>query len=180
MGILSNPKHEHFAQTLASGVSATAAYVKVYGPSGGAGQSAARLLKNAEICSRLLEIREAISANTIQLEISDRNARVKALQDRWDRLRRVIDERATSVEYADAPGGSTGLLAKDYKGKDATQPIYRVDTGLLAELRNHEKQAAQELGQWSEEKEPEGGDGKRFSGTLEELLVLYHKVQVSE
>jgi hypothetical protein len=53
-------------------------------------------------------------------------------------------------------GGATGLLLKDYKGKDADQPVYKVDTRLLAELRAHEKQAAEELGQWSEKRELTG------------------------
>ena len=61
------------------------------------------------------------SAGTIALEISSRNTRVQALQNRWDRMRRVIDERATSPAFANVPGGTTGLLVKDYKGKDADQ-----------------------------------------------------------
>jgi hypothetical protein len=60
------------------------------------------------------------------------------------------------VAFADVPGGTTGLLVKDYKGKDADQPVYKVDTRLLAELRAHEKQAAEELGQWSEKQELTG------------------------
>jgi len=48
------------------------------------------------------------------------------------------------------PGGT--------KGKDAETPIYKVDAGLLDELRNHEKQAAEELGQWGE-KRPLSGEG---------------------
>lgn len=51
------------------------------------------------------------------------------------------------------PGGETGLLVRKYKnlgsGDNArTVEEYEVDTGLLAELRAHEKQAAEELGQW--------------------------------
>jgi len=52
----------------------------------------------------------------------------------------------------DVPGGSTGLLVCQYQGK-SENAVYRVDPGLiglLAELRAHEKQAAEELGQWSE------------------------------
>ena len=86
----------------------------------------------------------------IALEISSRDARLQALQDRWDRLRRLIDARA--VEMADVPGGNTGLLVRDYKGKNAALPVYKVDTALLAELRAHERQAAEELGQWNEDK----------------------------
>ena len=108
------------------------------------------------VCSRIRELPETLSAGTIALEISSRNARVQMLQNRWDRMRRVIDERAASPAFADVPGGTTGLLVKDYKGKDADQPVYKVDTRLLAELRAHEKQAAEELGQWSEKRELTG------------------------
>ena len=64
-------------------------------------------------------------------------------------MRMIIDERA--VEMAgETAGGASGLLCRDYKGKDADRAIYKVDTGLLTEMREHEKQAAQELGQWQE------------------------------
>jgi hypothetical protein len=55
-----------------------------------------------------------------------------------------------------SPDGTTGLLVSSYKGKDADQPVYKVDTSLLAELRAHEKQAAEELGQWTENLELTG------------------------
>jgi hypothetical protein len=48
------------------------------------------------------------------------------------------------------PGGSTGLFRKDYKGKEADTPVYKVDTGLLAELRALEQQAAEELASGTE------------------------------
>jgi len=102
----------------------------------------------AVVCSRIRELQETLSAGTIALEISSRNARVQTLQNRWDKMRRVIDERAASPDFADVPGGTTGLLCKDYKGKVADTVVYKVDTGLLAELRGHERQAAEELGQW--------------------------------
>ena len=112
----------------------------------GAKQSAARLLRNANIRSRVAQIQAELSAGTIELEISSRNARVQALQDRWDRMRRVIELRAVSSDFAKVPGGTTGLLCRDLRCKDT--PVYKVDTGLLAELRAHEQQAAQELSQW--------------------------------
>ena len=77
-----------------------------------------------------------------------RNARIQALQWRWEKMRQVIEERGASEEYASVPGGSTGLLTKDYKGKQADTPVYKVDTALLSELRAHERQAAEELNQW--------------------------------
>ena len=148
MSVLTNSKHEHFAQAVAKGVSATKAYVAAGYSAKGAAQSAARMLTNADICSRLAELQLTLAAGVIALEISSRNARVQALQDRWDRLRRVITERAAAPEFADVPGGSTGLLCVTYVGKDADRPVYRVDTAILAELRSHERQAAEELEQW--------------------------------
>jgi hypothetical protein len=53
----------------------------------------------------------------IHTEITDHHARVGLLQDWVDRLRKVIEERG--ADMADVPGGSTGLLVKDYKGRDA-------------------------------------------------------------
>lgn len=60
----------------------------------------------------------------------------------------------------DVPGGNTGLLVRTTKGigsGDTFQIVdeYAVDTGLLRELREHEKQAAQELGQWIDKSEVE-------------------------
>jgi hypothetical protein len=94
-----------------------------------------------------------LSAGTIALEISSRNARVAALQKRWDRLRAgvdlVLDHRG--ADMADVPCGASGLLCRDYKGKEADRLVTRIDPGvvsLVAELRGHERQAAQELEQW--------------------------------
>jgi hypothetical protein len=48
------------------------------------------------------------------------------------------------------PGGETGLLVRTGRfivnGKAVD--VYAVDVGLLRELREHEKQAAIECGQW--------------------------------
>lgn len=57
---------------------------------------------------------------------------------------------------AETPGGASGLLVRQYHGAVAL-PVYKVDTALLSllsELRAHERQAAEELGQWSEKREP--------------------------
>jgi len=76
---------------------------------------------NAVVCSRIRELQEALSAATIALEISSRNARIAALQKRWDRLRAgldlILDQRGPDT--ADLPGGASGLLVRDYSGKEA-------------------------------------------------------------
>ena len=44
----------------------------------------------------------------IALGISRRNARVKALQNRSNRMRQIIDECGASAQFGDVPAGSTG------------------------------------------------------------------------
>jgi hypothetical protein len=64
--------------------------------------------------------RKAISSQVIALEISTRNSRVTALQKRWDRLRSglelILDQRG--AQMANIPGGASGMLCVDYKGKE--------------------------------------------------------------
>ena len=92
------------------------------------------------------------AAATIALEISSRNARVAALQKRWDRLRAglelVLDH--WGADMADLPGGTSGLLGPGLQGEGADRLVTRTDPGvvsLVAELCGHERQAAEELEQ---------------------------------
>jgi hypothetical protein len=78
----------------------------------------------------------ALSAGTIALEISSRNARVAALQKRWDRLRAgldlILDQRG--ADMMDLSGGASGRL----QGKGGDRLVTRIDPGvvsLFAELR---------------------------------------------
>jgi hypothetical protein len=126
------------------------------------------LLRNAQVSARVAELTSELSADLVAAEISDRNARIQALQERWTRLRanldKVLEERGAEMAGV-VPGGSTGLLMCDYKG--GPTPVYRLDPGvvaLLAELRAHEKQAAEELGQWVEKREE--------TSTLDTVAIL--------
>ena len=109
--------------------------------------------------------------------IAIREKRVAELDDRHRRMRLIIDERGVEMAgcaYCGKPkedhpvvlspdricerfmaiaGGASGLLSRDFKA-DGHQ-VFRVDTGLLSELREHEKQAAQELGQWQDSAGPQ-------------------------
>lgn len=64
---------------------------------------------------------------------------------------------------AQVPGAATGLLARQVKiaGSGPNPQVieeYVVDVSLLRELRETQKQAAQELGHWAQRKEPVGSD----------------------
>lgn len=105
--------------------------------------------------------------------IARRMDRMEALDDRWKRMKLVVDERAADSSLDAIPGGSSGLIIRQLKqigaGKDAqVVEEYVVDTGLLRELREHEKQAAQEAGQWTEKRDVTSG-GKSLHEALSAL-----------
>ena len=84
--------------------------------------------------------------------------RVRERQRRHDALMRVIEERAKSDLMQKVPGGTTGLLVHNVKmlgsGRNAVRvDLFRVDTGLLAELRALEMEVAKEFGQWTDKSE---------------------------
>lgn len=111
--------------------------------------------------ARVQALQDAMAAAVVSEGIALRTKRVAALNDRWNRMQRVIAERAEDPAVAYVPGGSTGLLVHTVKmiggGRDATTvDEYAVDVGLLKELRAHEEQAAKELGQWTEKQEHTG------------------------
>lgn len=54
---LDNTKHEHFCQLVSNGESAMQAYVLAGYSEKGAGPSSARLLRNAQVCSRIAHLR---------------------------------------------------------------------------------------------------------------------------
>ena len=80
MAVLDNSKHEHFAQLVAKGVSATKAYTSAGYSDKGAKQSAARLLTNADLCARIRELQETLSAGTIDRSPTAQRARAGAAE----------------------------------------------------------------------------------------------------
>jgi hypothetical protein len=126
-----------------------------------------------EFKARVAAILEEIKAAVVARGIADKQNRVDAYNDRWERMRKVIEGRA--VEHAGyAGGGATGLLVRQLKsigkGEDAREvEEYAVDTALLKEMREHEKQAAIEVGDWTD-KTQHSFDLSNLSN--EELMAL--------
>lgn len=119
--------------------------------------------QNPEFMARVNDHVEEYASVVRRRGIARLERRVAALNDRWRRMQQVIEARAKAYEK-DTHGAATGLLVQkirwEGKGEDATAVIeYELDAALLKELREHEKQAAQELGQWTEKKEVTGPDG---------------------
>ena len=65
-----------------------------------------------------------------QRSAAAQRARV-ALRARWDRLRArldlILDQRG--ADMAVLPGGASGSLVRDYKGKEADRLVTRIDPG---------------------------------------------------
>lgn len=131
-------------------------------------ETMSRWRQETEFTARVEALQAAMAAAVVSEGIALRTARVAALNDRWQRMQRVIAERADDPAMDDVPGGETGLLVHSYKmiggGRDATTvDEYAVDVGLLKEMRAHEEQAAKELGQWAEKQEVTGKNGEPLS-----------------
>lgn len=112
---------------------------------------------------RVLAIKEEWRAQLSGQGLADIQERVDAYNDRWARMKAVIAAR--SEDLADVPGGETGLLTRHYKSLGGGQNFevvteYEVDTALLREMRELEKHAAIDLGQWSEKHEISGNEDK--------------------
>lgn len=124
----------------------------------------ARWKDEPEFKSRRAAIVEEIKARLVALGVAARQNRLDALNDRARRMAEVIRQRAENLKGVPG-GGNTGLLVRQVKGIGKGEDFqvveeYAVDTSLLREMREHEKQAAIEVGEWAEKHEHTGKDGK--------------------
>lgn len=116
------------------------------------------------------QVKEEFERDALSEGLARRAVRLREKTERHALLKQVIRERADHVEMQSAPGGKTGLLALDYKGKDADRAVYKLDAALLKELRDLEREIAIELGQWAERKEVSGPDGGAIPLSISDLI----------
>jgi len=120
-----------------------------------------RWKQKPDFMAKVGQMREELRTKIRESGIAVRADRVRAKQDRWMRMRRVIEERALDAmsdpEMMKVPGAATGLLVKQYKmvGKEKMVEVC-FDAALAAEMRAIEKEAAQDLGQWEEKHQHSG------------------------
>jgi hypothetical protein len=144
-----------------------------------------------DFATRVEQLRRQAQARIERYAIAQQERRLARQQDRWDRIHRVIDARAQHFSAAlnaqrkaavedpakpitIAPEAITGLVVRRVKPGTKYSPEieeYEVDTGLLREARELEKQVAQELGQYEADATADSEGGH----TIEELLVLYKR-----
>jgi hypothetical protein len=116
-------------------------------------------------------IRAQLRAEILQHGIAVRENRVRRLDERTRLLDQVMEERGAMEEHKTVPGWTTGLITHEIVHTKAGNLLdrYRLDTNLLGELRAHEKQAAQEVGEWTE---------KRVT-TTSGSITLHHRQDLS-
>lgn len=77
--------------------------------------------------------------------------RLAAKQDRWRRLQRAIEEQANNPQVRDQPGGRSGFLFyREIPTRFGQIEEYTLQTGVSAEMRALEMDAAKEAGQYVE------------------------------
>ena len=124
--------------------------------------------------SEVNKILVAYNNKVMRRGIALRMKRVERLNDLHERSVQVIEQRAQDPALVGVPGGNTGMVVKSYRnivnpktGKLVGAPVHEYDTGIVRSILDIEKQAAQELGQWSPEVESRG-----YSGPIK-LTVVY-------
>ena len=140
--MLRNPRHELFARLVAAGKPATRAYIEVGFAEKGAEQSACRLLKKPEVEKRVREVQAEIGAKLVKANIRELDARILALDARWELAHQLSMETLKS-------------------GKP--------NVALLREAREMEAWASKDLGQYVEKHEVGGTIIERLNAARERL-----------
>jgi hypothetical protein len=92
------------------------------------------------------ELREQLEAEAIGEGLARRAARIRQLEALYDKHLELIHARGVEMFGQGTAGGETGLIVRDYKGKDADRPIYKYDAALIREMRGLLDDIAREIG----------------------------------
>ena len=111
--------------------------------------------RHPEFATRVASIIEDMRAALLARGIAAKQNRLDGYNDMYQRLRALIEERGKAEDVQGIAGGNTGLLVHRERviggGKYAQRvDEYEYDAAVPAELRAVAKQAAQELGEWTE------------------------------
>jgi hypothetical protein len=110
--------------------------------------------RHPDFAARVRAITERAAEELERHAIARKARRMRAYDRRWRALQEIIAERAADPAMQSVPGGRTGLLVRTVRvvgSGDAARQVeeYRLDAAILKELRELERQAAEEAGQWT-------------------------------
>jgi hypothetical protein len=105
--------------------------------------------RHEDFKAEVLKIKEQIREEIIGFQIANPVHRIMRANKRWQKIDKLFDARSKEMD-GEIAGGDTGLLVRDYKGKDADRAVYSFDAALVREERELQKYVSQELGQWTE------------------------------
>lgn len=121
--------------------------------------------KHSWFKTRVDELVADLAEEARRIGIGNQTTRLLEQNGRWELMQQVIEERAAYPKWQHIPGWKTGLLVHDIKTtKDDAYDIFKVDDGLLGEMRALEAQVAKELGQTAEKKSD--GDTNIYGGQV--------------
>lgn len=123
-----------------------------------------------EFKDEIERFREASRAALSAEGIANKKNRLAEYDRRWQLMQAVIKARSEWDALAEAPGGDTGLIVRELRG-NSLDFNYKVDIGFLREMRELEKQAAIEVGDWTEKKELTGADGGAIPVSIEGAIA---------
>lgn len=116
-----------------------------------------RWKQQGDFCQRVIDLQgtyaERMRRILVKYPLCRKGRRMQSKQDRYDRLTKMMNERADDPDMAGVPGGATGLMVKTViertmkDGSHETRTTYKLDYGLLKEFRELEKSVAHEMGQ---------------------------------
>lgn len=126
--VLENARHEHFAHLVAQGENATQAYINAGYSKNGATASAARLLTNANVISRI----EQIKANISKLATEK-----SAISKSWviDQLVEVVAMGKALEPVIDKDGGITGELKQNLPAANKALELLGKELGMFVDRK---------------------------------------------
>lgn len=114
--------------------------------------------QHPEFAQRVQDLARRLGETARRYAVSRKSRRLAGYDARREKMLAVIEQRAADPVMQAVAGGDTGLLVRTVKSigsGPAAHEVeeFEVDTGLLKELRELEKQAAIDAGQWMEKRE---------------------------
>jgi hypothetical protein len=92
------------------------------------------------------EIKKEFEDEAMKEGLARKAVRLREMSALYEKHLALIQARGKEME-GEVKGGETGLMARDYKGKDADTPVYKYDAPLIREMRGLLDDIAKELGE---------------------------------